>query len=72
MKPRGRHLFHVGPHVGSEQLRAAPGLQIIAVHGRSHGDEMQIVAVVHHRVDAFGCAGLDVSLIDERRFLVSL
>ena len=48
----------------------APGLQIVAVHGRGHGDEMQIVAVIHHGIDAFRCAGLDVSLIGERGFLV--
>src|SRR5881628_3714995 len=65
-----RHVFYVRPHVGREQLRAAPGLRIVAVHGRGHGDEMQIVAVVHHGIDAWGCSGLDVRLIGERCFLV--
>jgi hypothetical protein len=62
----------VRPRIGREQLRAATGLRVVAVHGGSHGDEMQIVAVVHQGIDAFGCTGLDVSLIDERRFLVGL
>ena len=54
----------------NEHLRAAARLEIVAVHGRSHGDEMQIVTVIHHGIEAFGGAAFDVRLIGKCGFLI--
>src|SRR5260370_6041797 len=39
------------------------GLGIVAVHRRTHGDEVQVVAVIHHGIDTLGSGCLDVSAI---------
>ena len=65
------HVFHMRADVRSEQLRTAARLRVIAVHRRGHGNKVQVVAVIHHRVDARSRAALDVGLIRQRGFLVS-
>ena len=58
--------------MSGQHLGAPGGLGVVAVHGRAHGDEMQVVAVVHHGVEALRPAGLDVGAIGRRRHLVGL
>ena len=46
------------------------GLGIVAIRRRTHGDEVQVVAVIHHRIDPLRSRCLDVRAIDSRRLLV--
>ena len=66
------HVFHVRAHVLDQQVRILPRFGIVAVHRRTHGDEVQVVAVIHHRINALHSRSLDVGTVDLRRFLVGL
>ena len=67
-----RHFLDVWPHVGRQQVRILPRLRIVAIHRRAHRDEVQVVAVIHHRIDALHPGRLDVGTIDFRRLFIGL
>ncbi len=60
------------PHVRGQQIRILPRLRVVSVHRTAHGDEVQVVAVIHHRVNALHTSRLDVGAIDGSRLLVRL
>ena len=64
-----RHFLYGRSHMSGQQICVLLGFRIVAIHRRAHGDEMQVVAVIHHRVDALHSAGLDVSAVDRRGLL---
>lgn len=57
-------------YVLSQHLGILLRFWIAAIHAGTSGNEVQVVAVLHHRVDTLRATRLDVSLISGRRLLV--
>src|SRR5208282_6029000 len=68
----GWHVFHMPTNIRHEQVRVLFGLCIIAVHAGTHGDEVKVVAVIHHGVDALRTTRLDVGAVHGRGLFVGL
>src|SRR5215831_10096291 len=64
------HVFHMRAYVLSQHLSILLRFWIAAIHAGTRGNEVQVVAVIHHRVDALRATRLDVSLIRRGRLLV--
>ena len=44
-------------------VRRLPGIRVTPLHGRRHGNEMQVVRVVHQRIHALRAGSSDVGLV---------
>jgi len=60
----------MGTDVGGEHVCVLLGLLIVAIQGRTHGNEGQVVTVEHHGINALQTACLQVRTVDRGRFLV--
>src|ERR1700739_763426 len=67
---KGRHVFHVRAYVGDKQICILARFGVTAIHRPTHGDEMQIMAVIHQRVDALLTSRSDVGTVDLGGLLV--
>ena len=67
-----RHVFDVRSDVGHQQVGILARLGVASIHGATHGHKMQIVAVIHHGIDALHARLPDVSAVHLRRFFVRL
>ena len=67
-----RHVLHTGRDMRGEHVSILLRLGVVAIHGSAHRDEVQVVAVVHHRVDALHAARLDVSAVSRCREFIRL
>ena len=67
-----RHVFDVRSDVGHQQVGILARLGVASVHGATHGHKMQIVAVIHHRINTLRARLLDVRTVHFCSFLVGL
>src|SRR6266699_6386538 len=58
--------------MSSEHANGFLRFLVISLYSRAHSDEVQTVAVIHHRVDALRAACLEVRLVDGRSFFIGL
>ena len=65
-----RHVLHMWSDVSRQHLAILLGLSVVPVHGGAHGNEVKIVAVIHHGIDALSSTRLDVRAIDGSSFLI--
>jgi len=52
MNPSSGGISFTSAHVRGQQRGILSGLEVIAIHGGTHSNEVQVMAVVHHRIQA--------------------
>lgn len=67
-----RHILHVGTDVVCQLVGSPLGFVELPGHTGGDGNEVQVVAVVHHGIDTLHSTGLDVSAVGGSSLLVGL